>query len=260
MNTKLSGAQLVLVPIKNVGRNYFPYVENLNRRVIKYIDYVETYALPDTTDPGLSGTTDSIYVNIMNEFGTEYLHRDLPLVRLGYFITNGLRQPIFKKISLKTSYIDVQDQSAVGRTAAFVFWYDLPEFSQRNTSDTLITDAISIPITNVTRYNTMPDIERMVGKRFRRILGFLPAVTPELQPGVGFGDFVNMYITLRKGSYNIWENVPLYLLLQLYQQYKMELANITFDLQSSYITVGGGGSYDQSVIGKSVFLNVQYEG
>ncbi len=259
MNTKLSGAQLVLVPITKVGRNFFPYVENLNRRVIKYIDFVQTTALPETTDDGLGLTADDVFVGIMNEYGTEYLHRDLPLARLDYTITAGVRQPIFKKISMKTSYIDVKNAAYVGKTAAFVFWYDLPEFSQRNMSDTLITDSISIPITNVIRYNAMPDIERMVGKRFRRILGFVPSVTPELQTGVNFAEYVGLFVTLRKGSYNVWENVPVLLLMQLYQVYKMELANIIFDLQSSYITVGGGGTADPSIIGKSVFLNVQYE-
>lgn len=34
MNTKLSGAQMVLVPITRVGKNYFPLVENLRNRYI----------------------------------------------------------------------------------------------------------------------------------------------------------------------------------------------------------------------------------
>ena len=37
MNTKLSGAQLVLVPITRLGANFLPLVENLRGRVIKFI-------------------------------------------------------------------------------------------------------------------------------------------------------------------------------------------------------------------------------
>ena len=34
MNTKLSGCQLVLVEIKRLGRNYFPFVENIRSNVL----------------------------------------------------------------------------------------------------------------------------------------------------------------------------------------------------------------------------------
>ena len=49
MNTKLSGAQLVLVPITKVGRNYLPEVQYLNGRMIKYIDFYPANYLPGIT-------------------------------------------------------------------------------------------------------------------------------------------------------------------------------------------------------------------
>lgn len=261
MNTKLSGAQLVLVPITRVGRNYFPYVENLQRRVIKFIDFCPASYLPETTDAGLQSTND-MFVTIYNEFGNTELHRNLPLERLDYTQTNGIRQPICSKISIKTSFIDCQDAAQVGKTAALLFWYDLPEYSQRNMTDALVTDSISIPLTTAIRYNAFPDNDRMTGKRFRRILSAYPTTTPDLTTGIGMSEAENVYVTLRKGSYNIVENAPLSIFYQIAMLHKSEFQNIIFDFQSSYLTIGGQGTIPNvgtDYVGKSVFLNLQYE-
>lgn len=261
MNTKLSGAQMVLVPIERVGKNKFPYVENLRGRIIKYIDFYGATYLPGTATQGVISTSD-MYVTVMDEFGNQRLHSELPLERLNYTQTLGVRQAIFNKISLRDCYVNCQDASNVGKFAAFVFWYDLPEFSQRNMTDAVMTDNISIPLTTATRYNKLPDEERMAGKRFRRILTAAPSVTPDLQTGIAYADLANLYLTLRKGSYMVCENLPIMLLYQLNMIQKSEFQNIIFDFQSSYITIGGAGtipSVATDYIGKSVFLNLQYE-
>ena len=262
MNTKLSGAQLVLVEIKRLGRNYFPFVENINRRVIKFIDFYPSTYLPGVAGAvGLNSTTD-MYVTIANEYGTEELHRELPLARLNYVATMGTRTPIMSKVALQSTYIDCQDASQIGKVAAMIFWYDLPEYSARNTTDTLITDAISVPLTTEIRYNQLPDTDRLTGKRFRRLLLGTPTVTPDLQTGLDANKLGNCYLTLRKGTYNILENLPLPILWQLGMLEKTEFQNIIFDFQNSYITIGGAGTIPNvqtDYIGKSVFLNLQYE-
>lgn len=262
MNTKLSGAQLVLVEIKRVGRNYFPFVENINRRVIKYIDFVPTQYLPGIAgNVGLSDNT-NMFVTIADERGTTQLHRDMPLLRFDYNATIGVRQPIFSKMSMQSSYIDCKEQSAVGKYAAFVFWYDLPEYSARNTTDTLTTDAISVPLTTSVRYNALPDTDRLTGKRFRRIMLNTPSITPDLQNGLSWGEAYNCFLTLRKGTYNVVENIPVTLLYQMQMLEKTEFQNIIFDFQNSYITIGGAGTIpnvQDDYIGKSVFFNLQYE-
>lgn len=262
MNTKLSGAQLVLVEIKRVGRNYFPIVENLRNRIIKYIDFCETTYLPEIAGAvGLASTQD-MYLTVMNEYGTEELHRAMPLERFDYIKTLGVRTPICAKVSLQNTFVDCQDANQVGKTAAFMFYYDLPEYSARNSADRVITDAISVPLTTATRYNQFPDTDRLTSKRFRRILLGTPTVTPDLTAGLDMTKLANCFITLRKGTYNVVENMPLPILYQMQMLEKSEWANIIFDFQNSYITIGGAGSIPNvatDYIGKSVFLNLQYE-
>lgn len=260
MNTKLSGAQLVLVEIKRVGRNYLPFVENIRSRVIKYIDYAQCDYLPDTTDRAVTGTTDMSFT-IYNEFGTDEIQRNVPLERFDYAKTLGVRQPICAKIALQKCFIDCQDAAQVGKIVPLVFWYDLPEYSARNSTEKVITDAISVPLTTATRYNVLPDADRLVGKRFRKVLLGFPSVTPDFQTGLATG-FENLYLTLRKGTYNVCENLPLGLLYQLGMLQESEFANIIFDTQNSFITIGGANTIPNvqtNYIGKAVFFNVQYE-
>ena len=261
MNKKLSGAQLVLVPITKLGENKFPWVENIRNRFIKFMDFYGASYLPGTDAHGLT-TTDDMYLTISNENGNTQIIRNLPLERMDYRKTLGIRQPIASKISLSDCSVICQNQDAVGTVAAFVFWYDLPDYSKANSTDRLIIDSVSIPLTTTVRYNLFPDVDRMTGKRFRRLLVSAQDKTPDLYDGVTEQQLENLYLTLRKGTYNVLENVPMMLLYQLAMIEKTEFANIIFDFQSSFITIGGAGTIpnvQDEYVGKSVFLNLQYE-
>lgn len=261
MNTKLSGAQTVLVPITKMGENRFPWIENIRSRFIKFVDFFPTQYLPGTTATGLQ-VTDSLFVTFKNASGNTEFIRNLPLERLNYQKTLGIRQPIFSNIALSDCSVNCQNEDAVGKVAAFVFWYDLPDFSAKNNTKQLVTDSLSIPLTTPYGLNTFPDVERMTGKRFRRILLGDPNVTPDFNSGIALTEANNVYLTLRKGSYNVVENLPIMLLYQIQMLQKSEFQNIIFDFQSSYLTIGGDGSIpgvEDDYIGKSVFFNFQYE-
>ena len=75
MNTKLSGCQMVLVPIVGMGINKFPLVENIRNRYIKYIDFHPAAYLPDTSATGLA-TSDDLFVTIYDELGNTQLMRE----------------------------------------------------------------------------------------------------------------------------------------------------------------------------------------
>ena len=251
----------MLVEIKRVGRNYLPLIENIRGRFIKYIDFYPATYLPGTPTAGVTSSAD-MFFTIFNEYGTEEIHREMPLERFDYQQTLGVRQPVGSKIAMQRSYINCQDAANVGKVAALVFWYDLPEYSARNTSDAVITDAISVPLTTAVRYNALPDTDRLTGKRFRRILLGTPTTTPDLQTGLTTVELAHCYLTLRKGTYNILENCPVMLLWQMQMLEKSEFANIIFDFQNSFITIGGAGTIPNvqtDYIGKSVFFNLQYE-
>lgn len=261
MNQKLSGAQLVLVPITKLGENKFPWVENIRNRFIKFMDFYGATYLPGTDAQGLTDT-DNMYVTVTNAAGNTQIIRNLPLERLDYRKTFGIRQPIASRICMSDCSVICQNEDAIGTTAAFVFWYDLPDYSKANSTDSLVIDSVSVPLVTTVRYNQFPDIDRMTGKRFRRLLVSVQDMTPDLYAGVTEEQLENIYLTLRKGTYNVLENVPVMLLYQLAMIQKTEFANIIFDFQSSFLTIGGAGTIpnvQEEYVGKSVFFNFQYE-
>lgn len=261
MNKKLSGAQMVFVPITKKGENKFPWIENIRSRFIKYIDFYGCQYLPGTHADGLV-VTENMFVTLKNATGNTELVRNLPLERLDYTQTLGVRQPIFSNIALSDCSVNCQNESAIGTVAAFVFWYDLPEFSKSNSTKHLVTDSISVPIRNIDGKNQFPDLERMAGKRFRRFLLGTPSFTPDLYDGIAGTSLDRIYMTLRKGSYSVLENVPVKLMYQLGMFEKSEFQNIIFDFQNSFLIIGRDGEVPGSpdaYFGKSVFFNVQYE-
>lgn len=251
---------MVFVPITRMGENKFPWIENIRSRFIKYIDFYGCQYLPGTQATGLTDT-ENIYVTIKNATGNTELIRNLPLARFDYTQTLGIRQPVFSNIALSDCVVNCQNDTAVGTVAAFVFWYDLPDFSQKNTTKNIVTDSVSVPLVTSVGRNQFPDLDRMAGKRFRRIILGTPTLTPDLFYGLDEERLQNIYMTLRKGSYNVLDNVPVMLMYQLGMLEKSEFQNIIFDFQSSYLTIGGDNIIDDidSYIGKSVFFNMQYE-
>ena len=260
-NKKLSGAKAVFVPIRQLGKNYLPFVEDLRNRYIKYVDFYASQYLPDTDATGLTGVQ-NMFLSLKNQQGNEYLINNMPLERFDFVATTGLRQSVGAKIALEASYINCLDAANIGTVAMLIFWYDLPEYSRANKSDICITDSLTIPLTTGVRHNIFPDEERMANKRFRRVILGMPQTTPDYQTGLGSAEAANVYITLRKGTYNVIENVPILFLYQIMQQDKSEFANIVFDLLNSYLTIGGANTIPNistDYIGKSVFFNFIYE-
>lgn len=260
-NKKLSGAKAVFVPITKKGANNLPFIEDLRDRYIKYIDFYACRYLPEIAAEGLQ-TSANMYLTLADKTGNQFYVKDMPLERFDYISTTGCRQYIGNKLSLQNSYITCADSAQIGKVAMLVFWYDLPEYSRANKSELTITDSLTIPITTAERYNTLPDEERMALKRFRRILLGMPTITPNFQTGLTSDQLANLYLTLRKGTYNVIENLPVNFLWQFNMLEKAEFANIVFDLQNSYIIIGGNNTIPDvktEYVGKCVFLNLVYE-
>lgn len=260
-NKKLSGAKAVFVPIQKAGKNYLPFIEDLRDRYVKYIDFYPCTYLPDTDATGCS-TSQDLFLTLTTKQGNEYLINAMPMQRFDYTQTTGLRQAVGAKVSMQASFIDCQNASMVGTTAMLIFWYDLPEYSRANKSEVTITDSLTIPLTTAVRHNIFPDEERMAGKRFRRILLGTPTTTPDFASGLDLQKLANIYVTLRKGTYNVVENLPVVYLYQLQAYEKAEFANIVFDFLNSYLTIGGANTIPNvstDYIGKAVFINLVYE-
>lgn len=255
MQRKVSGAKSVIVPITTVGKNYLPYVEYLNNRYIKYIDFVPTQILP-TTGEGVN-VPYYMYFSLSEKSGNSYFIQNEPMVRFDYSYNKGIRKPIMQKVSLQNSYIEVTDPVLVGKSVLLIFWYDLPEFSQRNKTNDTITDYFEVKLNNQTGRFEFPDNRTMAGKRFRNF--FIPTggITPSLSRCISDTDAQKLYITLQKGNYKVLDAIPLTLFNDVDKLEAVDFANIVFDFTYSYISAGGNTPI--SFEGQSVLVNATYE-
>ncbi|MGM9818822.1 MAG: hypothetical protein ACI30B_07580 [Paludibacteraceae bacterium] len=256
MIRKVSGAKSVIVPITALGRNPLPYVEYLNNRYIKYIDFVKVASLPSSMEEPVSDTS-NMFVTLSQQSGNSYFIKSEPLVKFDIERNKGIRKPIMQKISLQNSFIECTDKSYIGQSVLLVFWYDLPEYSARNKTLNLVDDYFEVKILTNTDRIALPDNRTMVGRRFRNFLITYPDYTPSMAKGIHMDEAEHLYLTLQKGNYKVVDAVPLKAFYQIDKLQSIEFANIIFDFTSSFIFFGGSGL--SSAIGKSVMINATYE-
>lgn len=254
---KVSGCKTVIVPISTLGNNYFPFIEDLKDKYIKYVDTV----IMNTLTPNVSGTpvadTTDLFMTLASKSGNLHTTKDMPLLRYDVATNLGVRVPICQKISLQNSYILNEDANKVGQYVILVFWYDEPMYSARNITTNTMVDGFSIPIITNTGKNAMPDNRTMTGKRFRKLYVTYPTLTPTLGDGITDVQAKSLYVTFQKSGYALIENLPLPLLFQIPNLEFIEFANIIFDFTYSYVQVGGIGG--TGFTGKEVFINAEYE-
>lgn len=257
MLKKVSGAKCVFVKLQNIGRNYFPFVEDLKDRTIRYLDVVPVTSLPY---PFINDTPvsqfDGLYVCVADKQGNQYPIYALPIDRLDITKNMGRRQSVNRQISMSDSYVDCEDPALVGQVVCFVVWYDLVDYSAPDTTPDLAIDSVEVEILSSQNNNVFPDNRTMAGRRFRRIS--FPAVSPTISgtTGLSKSEMMDCYVSFVKGNYAVIDNVPLaefYDIDYIYDQ--LCFANICFDFTNSFVTVGGTANYD----GRMVMFNLTYE-
>ena len=232
MNKKVSGAQSVIVPIKCIGKNYLPFVEDLKDRVIKYIDIM--YCIPIDGSERVSNIPE--YITLAGKNGYILEFENYPTQNLSYESTQGLRRLIGKKLSLQNSFFINTDPDNVGKSVVVVFWYDEPEYSARNTTNNVSITTVEVPFVSKDFKNVFPDNRTIAGKRFRTIaFDRLYGKTPSFKDALNNDIYEFGYITLLNGNVAILKDIPVACLVEDLNSDPLEFANIKFDLTNSYI-------------------------
>lgn len=251
---RVSASKSVFLTIDHVGKNYLPLVEDLKGKNIMYMDIVPMQSIPYNTT--LSGFTSmNAVVSLADKIGNAMPIKEIPAKRFSIADNGGNRLPIMQSISLPNSYIDIIDPNDVGKVVVFVFWYQQNLYSASDTTATTQIDSIETNIITIDNRNLMPDLRALAGKRFRKLSFVAPAYSRAGIAGVTLTEAENIYISLYKGNYAVVDLLPLLELYDLYQLDDICWKNIQFDLNNSFVIVGGNNDYR----GKVVFLNVTYE-
>ena len=251
---RISASKSVFVPIEHIGKNYLPLVEDLRNQVIMYVDIVPMDSIPYNLS-AIGFSSNNAILSFADKIGNAYPFKDIPAKRFNIADNGGNRLPIMRVLSLQNSYIDVIDPADVGKVVVFVFWYQQDLYSANDTAVTTQIDSIEVPIQTISQRNLMPDLRALAHKRFRRLSFVAPAYARTGISGVTDLESINIYVSLYKGNFAVLDLLPLPELNDLYALDCIALKNIQFDLNNSFVIVGGNNDYR----GKVVFLNVTYE-
>ncbi len=254
---KVSGSKNIIVAIKNVGINYLPYIEDLRDKFIKYIDFVPVTSLPNSTGTPIT-TSDNLFLSLANYGGNVLVSKDMPLIRYDITENGGVRLPIMQKISFQNSFFENKDATNIGKYVLLVIWYDEPAYSRRSKSDNVAVDFLEINILSNSNDTYFPDNRAMVNKLFRNFYLDFPTTTITGNSGITEAQAYNIFITIQKGGYALFDHLPLIELKTIGLIDVMTFSNVIFDFEASYLTIGGNGTLT-GYSGKSVFLNCIFE-
>lgn len=250
-NVAISAGIGVSIPLSGSGKMFFPEINDLKGRVIKYIDFYDVQGAYDVDYKYIAPSNDGS-LSLMEYSTKNFPIKDVPLSVFSVARNTGKRFLINRVIDVPNSYIQINNVS--GNNLFFVFWYDLEESAE----EMLENDVYSYDTFNVIRMNRnstgiIPFSENrtLFGKEFGSLrfqFGLnMNVVDPSLPSEYTYIDSntaKSIYITLQNGSFKFIRNVPLMLLgdynYNNYNQLQLNrdginFKNVKFDFTNSFL-------------------------
>lgn len=250
-NVAISAGLGVSIPLNAPGKIFFPEINDLKGRVIKYIDFYDVQAAYDVDYKYISASNDGS-LSLMEYSTKNFPIKDVPLSVFSVARNAGKRFLINRIIDVPNSYIQINQVS--GNNLFFVFWYDLEESSETM----LETDVYAYDTFNVIRMNRnstgiIPFSENrtLFGKDFGSLrfqfglnMNVVDPSVPSEYTYIDSNTAKSIYITLQNGSFKFIRNVPLILLgdynYNNYNQLQLNrdginFKNVKFDFTNSYL-------------------------
>lgn len=232
---KLIANTLVAIRIQK-GRTYFPLAQKLIGRRVQSINVVSGLTPFETDAQGTVIDNDDITLSLTSN-GTDYIFQDISLRRFRSDVCKGINISVSSVLSIQDCYITCTDDEQVGTILPLVVWYEVEGY-KGVTSKRNLFNSFDVKIDPSQYRNYLPDNRTLAGRSFTRIFAAFPDVTPNYAPGVNKADIMKAgYITLVKGSFAVWDRMPVAMLDQLDWYIYQELDNIVFDFDSSFVEV-----------------------
>lgn len=250
-NQKFTGAIGVEVIVKKgTGRIYFDDIAQLRSKKIIHIDVcdniqigksgVQSVNLDVALDGNITLRTADTQTNIIE---------NLSLKELRFSKKKGNRIAFNHFFDLSKSFIDITYNTDISsRSLYFVFYYNDNTSVSKTCNDFKISN-FEIPLKQ--SRTMLIEEKKLSGYKFKNLLLTFPVITTSGLAGISYATALKCFLTLQKGSTQIFQNIPLILFYQneLFQQLNFD--NITFDFTNSYIDIVNPQEADY----KSVFFN-----
>ena len=232
-------ATCVEIPILNSGRNYFPDIQKILKKKIKAISLFKDQESMTSGCSRLDSSIDS-YLSL-SEDGSSYFIDNVPLSLFDESLISGQRIAIDRVLSVQDCFVEVPDQSYVGRSVILVLWYEHETYCTGIAPITDVqTDNLEIPIkANGNEYTCsyLPDVRTLADKKIENIFLSFPKITPNFGLGISEDDIDAIYFSLVKGSFAVLDRVPLRAFAETSHYFRTQLNGLVFDLVNSMVEV-----------------------
>lgn len=264
MKQIISGSKTVLVPINKVGRNYFPYIKELQDRKVKYIDISDVYygTAPTITNSSLHY---GVYLTLADKYGNLF-YDAVPVENFNstqYFL--GVRNFIDRQIILQNCFIENEVAANIGRFVAVTFYWDEEQTqSTKKCLKQLIEIVIDPSLANSQLFYyrvKFPDVQNLANKRIRSIRTaswFATMTTPLGYPTINPSTGTTVYMTLAYGRNILFDNLPLKYMREQWTNSQLEFADVLLNMQDCYMSIAFAQASDIPSTVFSVPLIVEY--
>ena len=274
----ISRSKTIFLKLNKTGRNYLPFIKELETYDVKFIDILPSAINYDNNN--VINTIDNyVYLSLEDKFGE--LFYDTINVRNfnpNYYL--GQRKIIGKKLVLQNCFVEVPEYvgntsipELLGSVIAITFYWDEPRFSS-NASGKYYKETVELllqPSNSRERSVKIkfPDIRTIAGKRIRSIRPAYPytSVSPlgysTIMNGWNVSDgtsAMSIYLTLANGSNILIDMLNMDTLSDNYQLESLNFENILINFPDSFIEVvvkyGNGQTLPTDV--RSIPLIIEY--
>lgn len=262
MKQVISGSKTVLVPINRVGRNYFPYIKELQDRKVKYIDISDVYFGKSSSETEAT-IGYGLFLTLVDKYSNLF-YDAVPVENFNsiqYFL--GVRNNINRQIILQNCFIENEVAARVGKFVAVTFYWD----DDKTTTDKkcfkqLIEVVIERSQSSLYIFKVkFPDVQNIANKRIRSIR---PAAwvatftTPLGYPTINPSANVTISMTLANGNNILFDNLPIYYMRETWANSQLEFADVLLNMQDCYLSIAFSREYDIPTTAFSVPLIVEY--
>ena len=247
-NLSFNAAYGFEIQLSSTGKTYFPDIEILRHKKIAHLVVCQ----PDTTFSGSTATTANA-VTLVDPSGVQFIHRD-SFSNYESSLTFGRLQPINRELILPSCFVEYSIDGT-GQCIYVVALYNdnAPKYKETAKTNIELTEVVF----DGSKRIMLNEELTLVGRNFRNILfDENNSLTPSGNTSVSAALIASVYLTLVKGSREIFHRVPLVLFIQLNNHTLLKMNNVSFDFPNSFIEVLGDQSAD---ISKAIFLNFEIE-
>lgn len=250
-NVAISAGIGVSIPLTGTGKIFFPELNDLKGRVIKYIDFYDVQGAYDVDYKYIAPSNDGS-LSLMEYSTKNFPIKDVSLSVFSVARNTGKRFLINRVIDVPNSYIQINQVS--GNNLFFVFWYDLEESSETMLeNDVYAYDTFNVIRMNRNSTGIIPFSENrtLFGKEFGALrfqfglnMNVVDPSVPSEYSYIDSNTAKSIYITLQNGSFKFIRNVPLMLLgdynYNNYNQLQLNrdginFKNVKFDFTNSFL-------------------------